>query len=310
VSRTVTVVRVPAGSRLRPDAPLNQLRLAVARALIAGIRDATAWRELAMLTSSTAAIGQRGLFQERGFHDAEYVADVHAVVDQVLGVRHVLTIVGLDPEPSTRTVDVEHLVVLEEHLDLPSWLAEHEPRLHRVLYGADPAATAVLDAVDGAATDLDLPEIVRQLERLRRDLADDLPAAIGHAKELVESACKTVLSQTGPGAGTMKFPALVTAALQATGRHPTQIDPADPDAELLRRLLGGLSSQLEVIAGLRNRAGTGHGRAGEVPLDAPLARLVITQALAAVTYLLQVYDLYATRGGAPGGPLVAAGSGT
>lgn len=196
----------------------------------------------------------------------------------------------------------DHLVELEEHLDLPAWLAEHQPRLHRLLYGADAAEAAALDAVTTAIADQELPEIVRQLDRLRRDLTDDLPAAVGHAKDLVERACKTILGENGPGAGTFKsLPTLVAAALKMTGRHTSQIDRTDPDAELLRRLLGGLHSQLDVIAGLRNRVGTGHGRAGGIVLDSPLARLVIGQALIAVAYLLHVADLNTIDGGTPDG---------
>ena len=36
-------------------------------------------------------------------------------------------------------------------------------------------------------------------------------------------------------------------------------------AQLLNRLFGATANQLEAIPGLRNRAGTGHGRAGVVP---------------------------------------------
>ena len=38
--------------------------------------------------------------------------------------------------------------------------------------------------------------------------------------------------------------------------------------------------------------GTGHGRSGQVVLDAPLARLVIGQALTAVAYLMYASDLH------------------
>jgi hypothetical protein len=83
---------------------------------------------------------------------------------------------------------------------------------------------------------------------------------------------------------------LVDAALRAVGRHPGQVDPSDPDAQLLRQLLGAAAGQLHAVFGLRNRVGTGHGRTGEVHLDAALARLTIGAALNAVTYLLQVAD--------------------
>jgi Abortive infection C-terminus len=287
-------INVPTGSRLRPDAPLGPLKLAVARALEAQMTTLGHWQDLALLVGAPWILGGKLLDAQR-HGDGDCRQLVHDVVDTVLGVRH--------DEDSWGNYGggtfVDHLVDLEDHLDLPDWLAAHELRLHRVLYGADPAAAAALDAVAGAATDLDLPEVVRQLDRQRRDLADDLPAAIGHAKDLVEGACKIVIGPAAAEADARKtrpanVPTLVAAALKAVGRHPDDVDRTTPDGELQRQVLVSLQRQLDSIAALRNRAGTGHGRGGDVPLDALLVRLVITQAMAAVAYLLQACDLQAT----------------
>jgi hypothetical protein len=293
-------LHVPTGSRLRPDTPLNQLKLAVARAVIAQVTDRSDWSELALLTDTEDLIYNHGrLLRSLGFGDEDYPACVHDVVPALLGLREVKE--PWDPwstsdpaDPPDADVYLDNLPVLEEHLDLSAWLAEHEPRLHRLLYARDPAEAVALDGLTEFATARGLSEISRQLQRLHRDLGDDLSAAVGHAKELVESACKHVLGQTGPGAGA-KFPQLVDAALRAVGRHPGQVDAGDPDAQLLKQLLGATTSQLQAIAGLRNRVGTGHGRAGDVVLDPALARLAIGQALTAVTYLLRVHDEASTR---------------
>lgn len=288
------VLHVPPGSSLRPDAQLGWLRLAVSRALRTLVTDGVRWRELGL------AAGRQDLITARpsllgDFHDQDYVEAIHEIVDHLLGLREYARNVDGAAEWH---IHLDGLPVLEEHLDLPTWLAEHEPRLHRLLYGADVAEGAALDAVSTAIVDVEIPEIVRQLDQLRRDLPDDLSAAVGHAKELVESACKTIIGQTGSGAGA-ELPALVTAALQKVGRHAKQVGSADPDAQLLKRLFGALQSQLEEVAGLRNRVGTGHGRAGDVDLDAPLARLVIGQALTAVAYLLHAADLNTIDGSTP-----------
>lgn len=292
----------PPSSQLRPDASLNELRLAVFRALMVQMTGPGKWRELALLVDAESKIvHELRLADPAAAGEPDYDDRVHRAVPAVLGIRYQY----LDCDGSEDDNEYEHLhediyldqlALIEGHLDLPAWLAEHKPRLYRLLYGGALAETTAVDAVDEVVTQLALPEIPQQLVRLRRDLVDDLPAAIGHTKELVESACKTVLGETGADTGTMKFPRLVTAALRATGRHPTQLDSTDADTELLRRLLGGLSSQLEAIAGLRNRVGTGHGRGCDVVLDAPLARLVIGQSLVAVEYLLRVSDLQPDAG--------------
>jgi hypothetical protein len=266
--------------------------LAVAQSLEAELTTPGAWQDLALLVDASWILKGR-LLEAQRHGDGDYRELIHEIVPAVLGVRR-----DEDSWGNTTGVFVDRLAELEDHLDLPAWLAEHQPQLHRRLYGADLAEAAALEAVTTAIADLELPEIVRQLDRLRRDLTDDLPAAVGHAKELVESACKAIIGQTGSGAGS-RFPAVVTAALRAVGRHAQQVDSRDPDAQLQKQLFGALQSQLEAVAGLRNRVGTGHGRAGAVVLDAPLARLVIGQALHAVGYLLQAADLNVIDGGTP-----------
>lgn len=287
------MLQIPPGSRLRPTATAAQLKLAVARAVIAQMVGPSEWSELALITDTEGVIHGHGrLLKALHFGDDDYEACVHQVVPALLGLREIDPNTWPDGDKPTE-IYVDSLPQLEEHLDLPGWLAAFDPRLHRLLYAHDLAETAALDTAGAAAAALDLPEIIRQLERLHRDLTDDLPAAIGHAKDLVESACKTVLGHTGPGAGA-KGPALVDAALHAVGHHPAQVDASAPDAQLLKQLLGSVTSQLHAVFGLRNRAGTGHGRVGSVPLDPALARLTIGTALHAVTYLLLVSDQRAT----------------
>lgn len=46
----------------------------------------------------------------------------------------------------------------------------------------------VLDAAETAAGRLEVAEMRRQVDRIRRDYEDDPEALVGHAKELVESA--------------------------------------------------------------------------------------------------------------------------
>lgn len=290
------VLHVPAGSRLRPDAPLSQVKLAVAHAVTAQVTDRGKWIELALRTDTEDRIRNHPrLLRSLAWNDDDYPGCVHDVVPALLGWRQVRAPwnrYGPD-DPPAADVYLDNLPLLEEYLDLPVWLAEHEPRLHRLLYARDPAEAVALENLTELAATRGLTEISRQLQRLHRDLGDDLSAAVGHAKELVESACKHVLGQTGPGAGA-KFPQLVDAALRSVGRHPAQVDPGDPDAQLLKQLLGATAGQLQAIAGLRNRVGTGHGRAGDVVLDQALAQLAIGQALTAVTYLLRVHDEAAT----------------
>jgi integrase len=78
----------------------------------------------------------------------------------------------------------------------------------------------------------------------------------------------------------------------ADGAAAAPVDPGNPDAHLLKQTARLDTSQPQAIAGLRNRVGTGHGRAVAVKRrpGPALARPAIGQALATVTYLLRVHD--------------------
>jgi len=152
----------------------------------------------------------------------------------------------------------------------------------------------MLDAADTAAGRLGVGEMRRQVERIRRDYANDPEALIGQVKELVESACKTILGLTGSGPETQQdVPALVAQTLRHLGLHPDNLqDTVDPtEARALKRLFGGLTSVLQGTAELRNARGTGHGRSGVPLVDPALARLAAGMALPAVVYLCEAYEV-------------------
>jgi hypothetical protein len=117
----------------------------------------------------------------------------------------------------------------------------------------------------------------RQVERIRRDHADDPEAAVGQSKELIETTCKTILNLTGDAPETKEdLPKLIARTLSHLGLDPAQIDPVggDPlEARAAKRMLGGVSSVLNGAGELRNARGTGHGRSGSPLVDAALARM-------------------------------------
>ena len=151
----------------------------------------------------------------------------------------------------------------------------------------------MLDAAETAAGRLGVGEMRRQVDRIRRDYTDDPGALIVQVKELVESACKTILGLTGTGPETQQdVPALVTRTLRHLGLHPDSLSSAhDPtESKAVKRVFGGLTAVLQGTAELRNASGTGHGRSG-VPLVTPaLARLAADMALPAGVYLCEAYD--------------------
>jgi len=108
---------------------------------------------------------------------------------------------------------------------------------------------------------------------------DDPSAAIGAAKEFVESAAKIALLQAGtqpPAAANLGQ--LYRQALTCTGRH----DPADPGFTMAR----GAAALVDRVAEMRNKHGSGHGRPQPPDAEARDARLAAQIAIAVTVYLI------------------------
>ena len=85
----------------------------------------------------------------------------------------------------------------------------------------------VLSEAEATAARLEVGEMRRQIERIRRDHAGDPEALIGQAKELIETTCKTILGITGQvDDGALELPALVKQTLLHLGIDPTQVGGA------------------------------------------------------------------------------------
>lgn len=102
----------------------------------------------------------------------------------------------------------------------------------------------------------------QQLARFRSAVIDDPGLAIGTAKELVESTAKVVLTERGlPVDDNADLPVLVRDAQQALGLHPSAASPGPDGSDAVRRILGAVSTIANNLAELRNKVGSGHGRA-------------------------------------------------
>ncbi len=96
--------------------------------------------------------------------------------------------------------------------------------------------------------------------RLRQAKSDgDGPLVIGTAKELCEAIAKVVVAERGGTlSGAADLPEVVTAAHRALEFQPGEGVANDPE---MRKVAQGLKSIVLGLGELRNRRGTGHGRA-------------------------------------------------
>lgn len=149
-----------------------------------------------------------------------------------------------------------------------------------------------LPDMHAAAVRFDAPELQRQVARMRDAVDDDPALAIGTAKELVETTCKTILHDRDvEHDDNADLIALVKLTRQALGLMPSDIPESAKGAEVVKRLLSNLGSVAQGLGELRNLYGTGHGRKGQTKgIGARHARLAVGSAATLAMFLFETHQ--------------------
>lgn len=259
---------------MRAEADRNKAILAIKRAIVATF-DEEKWLELGYVTGEIDAIQRHSrLLRSLHWGDDDYAGCVLRTVPRVLGE------------------DFENLKTVEEFVGLEGWLRLHDPSSHAELYGGEHAPS--LTDVEAASNKFDVVELKKHATRIRRSIGDDPEQAIGSAKELLETALKTVLEEHGQKSGTDDLPKLMRRAQKELELDPRDIDGALPGADKIKRTLSNMAQLVDGVAHVRNLYGTGHGRSRARELGIAHARLVVNAAVSLATFLLDV--AYARRG--------------
>lgn len=134
-----------------------------------------------------------------------------------------------------------------------------------------------------------------QIRRMQESVERDPDLAIGTAKELIETCCKTILRERGkeipnaPNIGT-----LTKATLTELELVPEGISDAAKGANVIKRLLGSLGTISQGLTELRGLYGTGHGKHGSsVGLSTRHAKLAVG---AASTLAIFLFETHKERG--------------
>jgi hypothetical protein len=151
--------------------------------------------------------------------------------------------------------------------------------------------TTQLHDIHDAISSLAAPELGRQLERLRDAVDDDPALAIGTAKEMLETTCKTILEESGCTVlPEWDVPELLKATRKQLKLLPEDVPDAARGAETIRKLLGSLGQIGHGLAELRNLYGSGHGRSGRAKgLSSRHARLAVGAVATLVQFLFETH---------------------
>lgn len=138
---------------------------------------------------------------------------------------------------------------------------------------------------------IDSTYIARQISRLSENVEKDPEAAIGAAKEFLETLCKHIIKERGgvvpQGAD---FGELNSATRELLSLLPQNIDNAKLGSQSMKKVLGGIGSILSGIAELRNLYGTGHGKDSQaVGVTTIQAHLIVGLAASLGKFLFDIH---------------------
>lgn len=143
------------------------------------------------------------------------------------------------------------------------------------------------------AQNLDSHLLKQQIERLHSSIDNDPDLAIGTAKELLETTCKTILADYGITPNTSwDVTQLAKETRQVLLLVPEDIPDSAKGSEIIKRVLGNLGQISQGLAELRNLYGTGHGKkANAKGLSARHARLAVACSTALATFLFETHEV-------------------
>jgi hypothetical protein len=149
-----------------------------------------------------------------------------------------------------------------------------------------------LGAVKQHAKVLNANYLAEQIRRLEAAVETDPSLAIGTAKELIETCCKTILAERGkPVKGTPEISTLTKETLKELKLVPEGIPEAARGADVIKRLLSNLGTIGNGLAELRGLYGTGHGKDGRAAgLTTRHAKLAVGAAATLTVFLFETHQ--------------------
>ena len=147
------------------------------------------------------------------------------------------------------------------------------------------------------AVTLDAEYLAVQVNRLGEAVERDSDLAIGQAKELVETCCRTILAANGESeCDRLDLVPLVKKTMKRLQLLPEDIPDSARGTKTIKAVLGNLAMISQGMAELRNLYGTGHGKhAGHKRLPIRHARLAVGAATTLTAFLFETHSERACR---------------
>jgi hypothetical protein len=174
------------------------------------------------------------------------------------------------------------------------------PRFEAQPYGGSGGRS--LTRARSVADALDAGWMQKEIERLENSVDRDPSLAIGTAKELVETCCKTLLAKLSVEFDDKSdLPVLTKKLARELRLVPEGISNESKGAETSRLILQNFAVITQHLAELRNLYGSGHGRDGaHRGLEPRHARLAVGAAVVFIDFVTETYHKRSAEAGKAG----------
>jgi len=131
-----------------------------------------------------------------------------------------------------------------------------------------------------------------QIDIMLKMQTENPTEAIGKAKELIESCCKTIFEESGEQLNKdWSVSQLAKATMKLLAISADDINGGSTENSTVRAILGNLSGIAGNMAELRNAYGSGHGKSASYQgLTVRHAKLAVGSSITLVNYLWDTYE--------------------
>ncbi|PTX43436.1 abortive infection Abi-like protein [Christiangramia gaetbulicola] len=135
--------------------------------------------------------------------------------------------------------------------------------------------------------------VTQQINLMETSIENSPHIAIGLAKELIETCCKSIFEERKiEYEKSWDLPKLMKETTKLLKLTPEDISDEVKAAKSIKQILGSLSSVVQGIGEIRNEYGSGHGKDGKFKgLQPRHAKLAVGAASTLAIYLLETHEL-------------------
>lgn len=159
----------------------------------------------------------------------------------------------------------------------------------RILYNKNPLASVAVDLKEKFSSEY----LSSQIDLMLKMQSENPTEAIGKAKELVESCCKTILDENEiEWDKNWDVGQLTGETVKILKLMPKDIPDTAPAATEIKAILGNLRAIATNLAALRNPYGSGHGKSATYKgLEERHAKLAVGSSITLVSFLWDTHEM-------------------